>query len=188
MAESQLPKFKRRNYYIDKKFQTRFVLIFLLVLIVGGGISIALTLLSTQETLTSTYSGAGLAIQKTASAILPSVMLTTLITTLIIGVVVLMLTLLISHRIAGPMFRFEQDLKQIANGDLQKKIHIRDGDQFAGMVHNLNEMVESFNGKLLAVQKGLDGLAAKASEQQLPQTFIDDIEECRTTLNSQFRL
>lgn len=188
MADSQLSKFKRRTYYIDKKFQARFILIFLLVLVVGGGISIALTMLSTQETLTSTYGGEGLAIEKTASAILPSVVLTTLVTTLIVGVLVAVLTLLVSHRIAGPMFRFEQDLKEIGKGDLQKKIHIRDGDQFAGMVHNLNGMVESFNGKLLVVQNGLDGLAAKARDQQLPQAFIDDIEECRATLNSEFRL
>ena len=188
MTDSHKPNFKRRTYYIDKKFQARFVLIFLLVLVVGGGLSIALTMLSTQETLTSTYGGGGLAIEKTASAILPSVVLTTLVTTAIIGVVVLILTLLISHRIAGPMFRFEQDLKQIAKGDLQKKIHIRDGDQFAGMVENLNGMVESFNGKLLVVQNGLDGLAVKAREQHLSQTFIDDIEECRATLNSEFRL
>lgn len=188
MADSHLSKFKRRTYYIDKKFQAKFILIFLLVLVVGGGLTIALTLLGTQQTLTSTYGGGGLAIEKTASAILPSVVLITLVTTGVLGIVVWILTLLTSHRIAGPMFRFEQDLKEIAKGNLQKKIHIRDGDQFAGMVQNLNGMVESFNGKLLDVQSGLDGLAAKAREQQLPGAFIDDIEECRARLNNEFRL
>lgn len=76
MADTPSAKFKRRNYFIDRKFQTRFIVIFLLILIVGGGISVGLTFFSNQETLTSTYNDSGLAIQKTSLAIMPSVILT----------------------------------------------------------------------------------------------------------------
>lgn len=188
MAETQSPQFKRRRYYIDGKFQASFILKFLLILIAGGCLSVALTVFTTQETLTSSFDGSNLAIQKTSLAILPSVILTNVITTGIIAVIALVVTLLVSHKIAGPMFRFEQDLKVIADGDLQKKIHIRNGDQFGGVATNLNTMVTSLNSKITIVQSELDRLVQKAAEQNLPQTFIDDLEECKNKIDSQFRV
>jgi methyl-accepting chemotaxis protein len=188
MTDIPAPKFKRRNYYINRKFQTRFVVIFLLILIVSGCISAGLTLFSTQKTLTSTYDGSGLAIKKTSFAIMPSVILTTVITVAATGLVVLVVTLLISHKIAGPMFRFEQDLQGIANGDLQKKIQIRDGDQFGGVATNLNAMVESLHARVTIMQNELDLLVQKAAEQNIPQPFIHELEECKNKIDSQFRI
>ena len=188
MAETQSSQFKRRQYFIDRKFQTHFILKFLLILVVGGCLSIALTVLTTQETLTSSFDGSKLAIQKTSLAILPSVILTNIITTGIIAVIALVVTLVVSHKIAGPMFRFEQDLKNIADGDLQKKIHIRNGDQFGGVAANLNTMVESLNARITIVQDDLDRLAQKAVEQNLPQSFIRELEECKNKIDSQFRI
>jgi len=42
---------KRRQYYISKKFQTRFILRFFLILVLGGVVTVGLTLLNTQDTL-----------------------------------------------------------------------------------------------------------------------------------------
>lgn len=188
MTATKSPQFKRRQYYIDRKFQTRFMLKFVLILIIGGCLSIAMTVLTTQESLTSSFDGSTLAIQKTSLAILPSVILTNVITTGLIAIFSLVVTLLVSHKIAGPMFRFEQDLKVIADGDLQKKFRIRDGDQFSGVVTNLNTMVESLNAKISIVQGDLDRLIAQAAEQKLPQQFIHELEECKNKIDSQFRI
>lgn len=188
MAENKPSQFKRRQYYIDKKFQTKFMLKFILILIVGGCLSVAMTVFTTQETLTSSFEGSTLAIQKTSLAILPSVILTNVVTTGVIAVIALIMTLLVSHKIAGPMFRFEQDLKVIGEGDLQKKIRIRDGDQFGSVAANLNTMVESLNTRIVTVQDELDRLVKKAAEQNLPQPFIRELEECKNKIDSQFRI
>ena len=185
---STLASLKRRRLYIDKNFQTKFIFVFLCILILGAIISTILIFYTTQKTLTSSYTAAGLAIEKTSLAILPSVILTNIITTSVIGIFVLIVTLIISHKISGPMFRFEQDLKEIADGDLQKRIHIRSGDQFKEMVINLNGMIESFNKKLNVINHELDVLRDKAEEEHVSQSVIDGIMNCKQTLNSQFRL
>lgn len=188
MSIPSQPKFKRRQLYIDKNFQTKFILLFLAILIAGACISTALILMYTQKTLTSTYTTSGLAIEKTSLVILPSVILTNVITTSVIGMVVLLVTLVISHKIAGPMFRFEQDLKAIAAGDLKKQIHIRDGDQFKEMVTNLNDMVTSLNNKLNSVNDELEHLQQCATAENAPESVIDGIQKCKANLSSQFRL
>ncbi|MDR3089080.1 MAG: methyl-accepting chemotaxis protein [Desulfobulbaceae bacterium] len=185
------PSLQRRRYFIDKTFQTRFIVTFLLVLVFGGCLSVAMTWLGWfggADTLTSMYDNGGLVIRKTSLAILPSVILTTLVTTCVLGLVVWVVTLLVSHKIAGPMYRFEHDLRAIAEGDLQKSIRIRDGDQFAAMAGSLNVMVGSFKEKLAKLDSELERLAGQAKDMNSSPTLIDGIEECRRTLRDEFRL
>jgi methyl-accepting chemotaxis protein len=188
MAEQGNGSFKRRQYFIDRKFQTDFILKFCAVLLFGAILSVGVTLLTTQETLTSSFVGSKLVIEKTSLAILPSVILTNVITTLVVAVIVILVTLLVSHKIAGPMFRFEKDIEEISQGNLQKRIKTRNGDQFGNVARSLNEMVGNLNSKLTSVKRDLDRLGEEAATQNLPQAFRDDLEECRRNIDSQFKL
>ncbi|WDP87407.1 MAG: hypothetical protein HUN05_21655 [Desulfobacter sp.] len=113
MARKKTEK-KRSQHYINKGFQVRFMAQFILILLLGGIISVGLTLFNTKDSLTSTYVGSRLVIENTSLAILPSVVYTTLITTVLIGVLGGLVTLLVSHKIAGPMYRFEADIQRVA--------------------------------------------------------------------------
>ena len=144
---------KRRQYYINKDFQTRFIIKFVLILVAGGLLTVGLTFLNTQDTLTAVYANSKLTIQNTALAIMPSVGFTTIITTLALGLVVIVVTLLVSHKIAGPMFRFEKDITRIAQGDLKSRIRIRKGDQFQELAESLNYMIQSLSNRMNAVKE-----------------------------------
>jgi methyl-accepting chemotaxis protein len=97
-------------------------------------------------------------------------------------------TLLVSHKIAGPMFRFKKGIEEISAGTLQKSIKIREGDQFGAVADNLNQMVATLNTRLREVQSELARLSAAAAEQNLPQAFVDDLEACRKRIDDKFRL
>lgn len=180
--------YKRRQYFINKRFQIRFIIKFTLVFVLGAVLSVLITMYTTQGTLTSSFEGAKLVIEKTSFAIMPSVIITNIITTTIVGVIALVVTLLVSHKIAGPMFRFEKDLEDIAAGNLRKKIHIRNGDQFASVAGNLNGMVNDLHTKISEVQEELHLLSKAASEHDLPKAFIDDLETCRKNIDIKFKL
>lgn len=179
---------KRRQYYIDKDFQTKFMLKFCLLILIGGLLSFALTMFVSQDTLTSSYNGSKLVIEKTSSAIMPSVIIATVITTVVISVIAAIMMLFVTHKIAGPMYRFENDLKVIAEGDLKKQIRLRDGDQFSGVVGSLNEMVESLNDKVSEVNDDLEKLTVQAKEQNLPEPFINRLIECGEKINERFKI
>jgi methyl-accepting chemotaxis protein len=188
MAEQTVGIFKRRQYFINRKFQAGFILKFIGVLVFGAVLSVAVTMLATKATLTSSFEGSKLVIEKTSLAILPSVVFTNVITTLVVGMIVIVITLLVSHKIAGPMFRFEKDLEEISQGNLMKHIQTRQGDQFSSVAKNLNSMVENLNKKLSEVQGELDRIAEAAAKQDLPQAFRDDLEECRKNIKTKFKL
>src|SRR6056297_3494848 len=123
------PFVRRKNYFIKKEFQTLFVLKFCLLVLLGVIVSTGLLFLFSQDTLTSSFEGSRLQIRSTGSAILPSVILTNLITLAVIALSSVGVTLFVSHRIAGPLYRFEKELKDIGKGDLTKKISLRKKDQ-----------------------------------------------------------
>ena len=179
------PRFKRKQIYIKKDFQTRFIIRFLLILLLGGAISIGLIMFNTQGTLTSAFVNSKLVIQSTALAILPSVIFTTIITTLVLGIIVVLVTLVVSHKIAGPMYRFEKDIDRVAAGDLKHRIHIRQGDQFQEMVTALNTMITELNRNLSDIR---EDVAAFSTHPDLPESLRQDIHSLKHKIESRFIL
>lgn len=49
----------------------------------------------------------------------------------------------VSHKIAGPVFRFEESAKTIANGDFSLRIRLRKGDELHDLADAFNRMTES---------------------------------------------
>lgn len=166
------PSVFRRQVYIKKKFQNNFIFKFTMVLVLGGILSVSLTLFNTQGTLTTSYINSKLVVQSTPLAIMPSVIFTTLITTIILGIVAGFVTLLVSHKIAGPMYRFENDIQRIATGNLKDRIRIRHGDQFQEMANSLNQMIDSLNISVTEIGKEVEQLV---NSETLP-------DECKTSL------
>lgn len=183
--EKQPAKIVRRQYFIKKDFQTRFIVRFILVLIVGGIISVGLTLMTTRGTLTTSYVDARLVIQDTPLAILPSVIWTTLITIVVVGIIAAIVMLLFSHKIAGPMFRFEKDIERIAGGDLKSHIHLRKGDQFQEMVTTLNTMIDSLNSKVSEIRQAAAG---QVENPDLPEACRAEFDKLNRKITSRFRL
>lgn len=50
-----------------------------------------------------------------------------------------LLSVYITHKFAGPMYRFEQTVKEIAEGDLSVRIRLRKGDDFTQLESLLNK-------------------------------------------------
>jgi len=53
------------------------------------------------------------------------------------------LSIFVSHKIAGPVYRLEETTRVIASGDLTCKIHLRHGDELQDLQEAFNKMSES---------------------------------------------
>ncbi len=175
MSQVKQP-YKRKNYFIKKDFQARFILKFCLLLLTGVVISTGLLFLFSQGTLTSSFQHSRLVIENTALAILPSVVYTGLITLGLLTVATIFVTLFISHKIAGPMFRFEKDLKEIGQGDLTKKVVLRNKDQAAELADCINDMTTSLRKKVVHVQAEVERILKSAREKNAPQEMLEGLE------------
>ncbi|MFH2092689.1 MAG: methyl-accepting chemotaxis protein [Pseudomonadota bacterium] len=175
--------YKRSQYFVKKQFQVSFILKFCLILLAGILLSTTLLFVFSQDTLTSSYTNSRLEIQSTGDAILPAVILTNLVTSGLISFFAIVVLLYISHKIAGPLFRFEKDIKRAASGDLTVQINLRKKDQLQSMAVVLNQMIQSMYTKVAYI----DGKLAKIQSLEAEGKSVEnEISRLRTQIQESF--
>lgn len=63
------------------------------------------------------------------------------------AVIVVIVSVFVSHKLAGPIFRLEQVAETVAKGDLSVRVHFREGDELAETAAHMNRMIESLREK-----------------------------------------
>ena len=180
--------YKRRLFFVKREFQFNFIWRFCLLILVGGTLSTGLILYFSRGTLTSMFQQSRLVITDTAFTVLPVAIYTNLITIVLISLATICVTLFVSHKIAGPLFRFEKDIKAIANGDLTLMIHLRDDDQLRELAEDINAMTVSLNKKIRDFQKGLEKIIESASKEGAPLWFLEELESLHQRFDQNFKL
>jgi len=185
---SQEHTYKRRHFFVKKGYQFRFILKFCLIVLAGTAISSGLLFLFSRGTLTSSFENSRLAIENTAFAILPSLLYINIFTLVVITLATVVAVLFISHKIAGPMFRFEKELEEIGQGDLTKKIHLRKKDQITDMAESLNRMTASLHDKVHAIQTEVERLSQAASKEGGPAGLIEGLNHLQESIGKNFKI
>ena len=70
-----------------------------------------------------------------------SLFLLFLIKIVICFIIILLFTALLTNKIAGPIYRFEQALKQVAKGDRKVRVALRQGDALRDLEKEFNNMM-----------------------------------------------
>jgi methyl-accepting chemotaxis protein len=180
--------YKRRQFFIKKEFQFRFISRFCLLILIGGMLSTGLILYFSQGNLTSLFSNSCLVVTDTAFFILPAVLYTNLVTIVIISLSMIALTLFVSHKIAGPLFRLEKDINVIAEGNLNFTVKLRKGDQLRELSEDINHMTKCLNNKVASIQAGLEQIRMSASDQDTPEWFQQTLRRLHEQMGQNFKL
>jgi len=146
---------RRRQYLIKKKFQIGFLARFIALLVIESVLIVSLFMYAASNTLTTGYANSTLRIERTASFFFVSFVLIILIVAIGIALAGLILFVLLSHRIAGPLYRFEKALKQIEEGDLTARINLRKSDQLVELKEAFNSLAHSLDARVGTIKAGL---------------------------------
>jgi methyl-accepting chemotaxis protein len=106
-----------------------------------------------------------LKVRKISEVLLP-VILAASLTSICAG---LLLALFLPQKIAGPIFRIEQDLTQIKNGDLTKTINLRYADILKDFAQTINMTIDDFRNKINDVKEANSDLEAKITKGEIPE-------------------
>lgn len=177
MSGQQRP-YRRRTVYIQKAFQRRFILKFCVIAVCAMVLASLLVYFFSKNTLTATYRYHHLALQRTGEAILPSLLITNLLVLLALLAATIAVTLYVSHKIAGPLYRMRKSLEDIGSGDLSVSIKLRAHDEFVDFAETLNVTIENLRDRVFQIQQEIDGLKAKARRHDW------DPEEIRRDLDT----
>ena len=93
----------------------------------------------------------------------------------------LLISLYVSHRFAGPIYRFEKSAQSVAGGDLTHRVSLRTGDE-------LMELQEEFNGMIASLQSMVQkdrNLALRLSERV--DELVKHLPEGADSLRHEFK-
>jgi len=148
-------KTRRKNYFIDKKFQRKFILKFCGLAAAGAVLFGMIVCLLSRSTLTTTCENSRIAIKSTADFILPLVLLSGVIVIAIIGISTIAITLFTSHKIAGPLYRMQKDVEEVASGNLKKTFALRQTDEIKALAVSLGNMTEMLRRNIAEAKEGV---------------------------------
>ncbi|MFZ3064699.1 MAG: methyl-accepting chemotaxis protein [Nitrospirota bacterium] len=146
----------RRQYFIKKEFQSKFIIKFCLIVILGAIISGIILYAYTNQRLGNTYLESLNAIKALNDNLISNLIYTSLITVIFISIVTIVITLFASHKIAGPLYRLEKSTEAIGNGDFTLETRLRENDEIIGVASALNEMAGKLRIKMIDIKKELE--------------------------------
>lgn len=160
-----------RQYFIKKEFQSKFIIKFCLIVILGAIISGIILFAYTNQRLGNTYLESLNALKVLNDNLISNLIYTSLITVIFISIVTIVITLFASHKIAGPLYRLERSTEAIGNGDFTIETRLRENDEITGVASALNEMAGKLRSKMIDIKKELEEV--KDSSADIESTIKD---------------
>jgi len=140
MTETQ--KHQRRTVLVKKSLQLKYIAVILVS-------AVAVTLIASSDTFYTMYR-ITLLDNPSLAPLLHQIWSMLVVKLALFFGIVSMLALLFSHRLAGPIYRFEKSAQAVAGGDLTHRVSLRTGDELLDLQEEFNGMVASLQS---AVQK-----------------------------------
>ena len=174
---TEKPSYARRRYFINRKFQLEFSIKFLMIIAVASLAVLVLFYYNSRGTLTAGYTGSEVKLLQTSAYFLPSLLLSTAGIIMISCLAGIFALILISHRLAGPLFRFQKSLDELGTGDLTRRFNLRDKDQFKELADRINALAATMDGKIGVIR-------TRADEMSLPLADLQAVEAAQPALQN----
>jgi len=174
---------RRKNYLINKKFQFTFSSKFVILLVLESLLISTLFFYMTNDTVTTGYVNSILTVETTRNFFSVPFLLVTSIVAIGVALAGMIVFILVSHRIAGPLYRFETTLKQLQAGDMTTNVNLRKKDQLGEVQAELNVLIRSLDSRLGEIKNELNALEKLLARRQDPaaaeeiKTKIDKIRQ-----------
>jgi len=168
--------FKRKRYFIKREFQLRYAAIVSGFILLSAVISSLTTYFAIFPYLSQKL--ANVYPQGRLMVVLKNANMKALLSTLVVLPFAAWFSMFLSHRIAGPWYRLEQILSEVAEGNLTSKVNLRKGDELQSLADainivtsNLKEMGQENRSYLASLDESLADL-----EQELGKDAVDPMK------------
>ena len=152
-------KRKTKNFFIKKDMQGRFVLAIFLA-VIGGCLTFLLLLgLFSADTMTISYTDSDIQVGSTPWMLLKNAVAANWVFLVICGTFLVAAAMIGSHRIAGPLFRFEKALSIMSEGNLSDTIYLRTKDEGKDLAEKINQFNAIMCEKLTTIDRHSEAIS-----------------------------
>ncbi len=151
-------KIKRRKYFIEKEAQSRFILQFVVLSVVGVLLVIVAFNVLSQSKLDKVLYAMRLPEAGPGGILLKEMIYAVLISVVFIVSAFLITATRLFRKINGPLLKLASDIRRVAQGDLQSTIQLRRKDEFQKLAADLNHMTVKLNGRFAGLKRDIGEL------------------------------
>lgn len=175
-------RYKRRNYFIDKEAQSKFMAAFALASLLAAMAAVFTFVTLSQTKLEQTLYTMRLPETTLANLLFKEMALTT-------GIAVIVIILLFSYtlkkifsKIEGPLIKLRAVIRKIKGGNLRDDVALRENDEFQDFARTLEDMKRALRATILTIQSNSKDLS-RLGEGDL-QEGSHLVEECHNRLKT----
>lgn len=139
----QQQQFKRKTIFIKKNLQLRYMMLIILSVLCG----LAIMTFELTATLDELFDAYPVLVQPIYDEFIP-IAASFFYKIAIYLLFVVLISAILSHKMAGPVYRFEQTCKAIAKGDFSQRVHLRQGDQLVELQDEFNKMMNRVEAEI----------------------------------------
>lgn len=172
--------YKRRNIFIKRDFQGKLIFGYFLFVTSGCLLFIVLLGIFSADSLTITYNNHDIQFGQTPFMLLQNTLAAHWIFIVLGSSVLVLAAMLLTHRIAGPLFRFEKALDSMNAGHLDDTIYLRDKDEGKELAVKINEFNSQLSLSLRSVRNNTVALAALIEQAERAQSTDSDLERLKS--------
>lgn len=178
--------YKRRNYFIKKGFQSRFILRFLLVSSLWSVLSIALFNFMAYKKIDSMLFSMRLPAKNTGSLFMKEVFFANITALLFIVLTFLVTARGIHRKIVRSLFRIRVDILRFARGDMESRIMLSQEDEFKDFAETFNGMAVALHQRFSDMKNHLDRItesviklrvSSEGDNQAIYQDILSSLDE-----------
>lgn len=145
-------------------FLRNFLVILLTVFFVLTAVSASVLYFQTHRSLATHYSAIISIVTELKTSIVEKTIRINIVFFLLIAAGAAVLSLLYSHRIAGPLYRIKQSAKSISQGMLDTEIRLRSKDAVSSFADSVNEMTQQYREKVTVLSSDIGELREAITE------------------------
>lgn len=185
-------RWRRRNYFIKKELQGRYIFNFFIFVIAGSILFSLIFSYLSFNTLTVVYKDYNLQIGKTPLILFKEILSAHWIFIFTIGISIVIISMFLTHRFAGPMYRFEKSVEEMINGNFNFEIRLRKRDEGKELAEKMNQLIDLISSRFKEMRYIFDELNSKNAlvtqliKQQENKSVIPEIEKI-ISLNGKLR-
>lgn len=91
-----------------------------------------------------------------------------------------LLTVFVSHKIAGPMYRVQKFCESMRSGDLTSRMHLRKGDEMMEIAEDLNRVAETVAGRIREARGALEKVRPHPEDQAAFAEALKKLSDLKT--------
>jgi len=169
-------KYTRKHYFIDRTFQGQHVFNSYILALIVIILFIGLFTFFTSDALTIVYTQDDLQLERTPLILLKKILLIAWILLIPGGIWITLRTILLSHRMAGPLFKLEKTMDEMCVGKIGDRIYLRQKDHCKVLAEKINTLNTIYAEKISKMSLLAQQIDDTAQGTEKPEIKLQKIE------------